>query len=195
MMNKGLEKTTETESIASGLRRNKIYASAAVKKCGVNDVTINGTVIIKCTQCKELIHGRLCAHTVEDRDDSTYYKPECVIKRVELEEMNQLLTKEMDWVYAESFKNAKELLTEKMIQKKEEETKREREEAKLARDKDVECIGHPNKPYMTLIEYNKYDLDNPPGLVSQFWIQHPDVTVNMMIHYVISGQTVLIPYK
>ena len=69
MMKEGLEKTTETEteteteSAASGLRRNKMCASAAVNKCGVNNGTINGTIMIRCTQSKELMHGRLCAHT------------------------------------------------------------------------------------------------------------------------------------
>ena len=188
MMKVGLEEPTETESVASGLRRNKICASAAVNKCGMNDVPIDNTVMIRCTQCKELMHGRACAHTVEDRDNYTCHKPECVMKRVELEETNQLITKEMEWTYAESFKNAKENLTAEMLQKEEEEGKR-------TQHKEVECSGHPNNPYMTLQEFNKYDLDNPPGLVSQFWIQHPDIVVNMMIHYVISGYTILISYK
>ena len=87
------------------------------------------------------------------------------------------------------------LLTEETIKKKEEEAKQAQEEEKRARNKEVGCFGHPDRPYMTLVEFNKYDLNNPPGLVSQFWIQHPDITVNMMIHWVISGITVLIPYK
>ena len=141
------------------------------------------------------MHECACAHTVEDQDNYTCHKPECVMKRVELEETNQLITKEMEWTYAESFKNAKESLTAEMLQKEEEETTHAREEAKHTQHKEVECSGHPNNPYMTLQEFNKYDLDNPLGLVSQFWIQHPDIAVNMMIHYVISGYTVLIPYK
>ena len=134
MMKDGLEETTETESetrtaAASGLRRNKMCVSAAVDKCGVNDGTINGTIVIRCTKCDELMHGQSCAHTVEGRDDYTCYKPECILKRLELEETNQLVTKEMNWAYAESFKNAKELLTEETIQKKEEEAKQAQEEA------------------------------------------------------------------
>ena len=36
---------------------------------------------------------------------------------------------------------------------------------------------------------------NPPGLVSQFWIENPHIALHMMIHYVISGKEVPIPYR
>ena len=162
MMQEGLEGTTGTGTeAASGLRRNKRCASAAVNKCGVNNGTIDGTVMIRRTNCKELMHGCSCAHTIEGRDDYTCYKPGCIGKRLELEATNHLVTKKMNWAFSDAFKNVKELLTEETKKKKEEEEKR-------ARDKEVGCIGHPSNPYLTKEKFNKYDLDNPPGLVSQF---------------------------
>ena len=100
MIKEGIEGTTGTDTIAaSGLRRNKKCASAAVGKCEVNDGTIDGTVMIRYTHCIELMQ-------VESRDDYTCYKPECIGKRLELEATNHMVTEEMNWAYSDAFKTA-----------------------------------------------------------------------------------------
>ena len=153
--------------------------------------TIDETVMIRCTHCKELLHGLLCAHTREDLDDYTCYKPECIRKSMELETTNRLITDEMEWTYANTFKTAKEFFAENEKKKEEEEEEEEekcvKEKEKQNKEKNDE-VGHPNNAYLTKEEFNKYDLNNPSGLVSQFWIENPHIALHMRIHYVISGK-------
>mmetsp|Transcript_42356 Transcript_42356/g.45982 ORF Transcript_42356/g.45982 Transcript_42356/m.45982 type:complete len:185 (-) Transcript_42356:405-959(-) len=72
-----LETATATESVARGKRRNKMCASAAVGHCRVINGTINDTVETRCMQCEELLHGVNCAHSWEDLDEYTCWKPKC----------------------------------------------------------------------------------------------------------------------
>ena len=69
----------------------------------------------------------MCTHGRRP-DDYTYYKPECLGKRLELEAMNHMVTEEMNWAYSNAFKAAKEYLTEETKKKIEEEEKRAQDE-------------------------------------------------------------------
>ena len=95
--------------------------------------------------------------------------------------MNQLVTDEMNWTYSDKFKSAKEFFADNEKKKKEAKDKRVKEKEKRNKEKNDE-VGHPNNPYLMKEEFNKYDLNNPPGLVSQFWIKNPNIALHMMIH-------------
>ena len=92
----------------------------------------------------------------------------------------------MTWAYVDTFKTAKQVLAEKEKKKKEDEEKRV--------SKINDGVGHPNNQYMTKKKFNKYNLNKPPGLVSQIWIESPYIVLPMMIHYIITEQEVPIPY-
>ena len=48
---------------------------------------------------------------------------------------------------------------------------------------------------MTKAQFDKWDRKNPPGLVSQFWIEHPKVAMWHMISWILEGTIVEIPYR
>ena len=86
------------------------------------------------------------------------------------------------------------IFAENEKKKKEAGKKRIKEKEKRNKEKN-DKVGHPNNPYLTKEEFNKYDLNNQPGLVSQFWIENPNISLHMMIRYEILGKEVFIPYR
>ena len=48
---------------------------------------------------------------------------------------------------------------------------------------------------MSFYLFKKWDLEHPPKLVSQFWMEHPKVVVEAMKHWIYADITVPIPYR
>ena len=86
--------------------------------------TINDTVETRCMQYEELLHGLRWAHTREDLDEYTCWKPECRVKHAKKELSDRLVGDEMLHVYTETSQSAKQVLAEKEKKKKKDNEKK-----------------------------------------------------------------------
>ena len=74
------------------------------------------------------------------------------------------------------------------------QTARSLDEASKTTEKNPD-FETPTKPYMSVKNFNKWDLDNPPGLVSQFWIEHLEVIQAALMHWILNGINIPVLYQ
>lgn len=120
--------------------------------------SIEQTVMRECTEQYVHIANFIC------------WKPSCIKKKNKLDELEVILAPDprATATVAPPFQTAKTIY-----------------ELNKAITKDPDFLSSM-KLYMRLEDFNKWGLVNPPGLVSQFFIKHPTVILEAMIHWILN---------